>query len=642
MKNILFLLSFISLALFTACEDYNDKNFGDLDEMTKPVYTPKVSYALTDADYKGLEASLKTAGASAELQAAAKTVGSNKFFTPNESAKAILPYFLRAKYYSVSDKGAAVKLTYKIMKDFPEELASLEEYKMTDADYAAVWEQEGISYLTDAKAAKDVIPVILATTQKDAQKDDVIAVNYSYSTEEPDLEVPVEEELFKDGFEDIYVHKDPIDKNGWTTAYPTGPQKWSARQYDGDFCGYFGSGGKTCEAWLIVPEIDLTGISKPSFSFDYQTLYIMEGHQPIGVKISTDYNGTDVTTAHWTDVTSNFKTLVLTEMKDLKANAPAGTMDLSAYTGKIRIAFVYSSVDPQKTTARLDNILVKGFRKATAKMMKSRASAAPVVLNKLFSYNGTKWAEYNKAIILNPADYKEMGLSNTNFSGTQPETYLPKYVGVKFPYAQEKDLKTVVYNFYNSASKKTELKADEIQYADGMWVMNNMLEEQYVFGGKAWMFDPSIVHTIVKGNGDLQLIVDWVAANKGESYYQVNPKGGYFTNAEYWFGASEYQGNFEMRVDTRKNEDKSRDNLFKDLSDDKVEEILYKRLQDAFNPLLEKRYPNAVTTVDGADMFYSVIFQVYATSGVRKNYTIKYQCTAPGKFTYVEGPTEME
>ena len=55
-----------------------------------------------------------------------------------------------------------------------------------------------------------------------------------------------------------------------------------------------------------------------------------------------------------------------------------------------------------------------------------------------------------------------------NFSSSVlPEDYLPAFLAIKYPYAQEDDAITIVYEYY--ANYTNSLLADVYTYTDGVW-----------------------------------------------------------------------------------------------------------------------------------------------------------------------------
>ncbi len=143
----------------------------------------------------------------------------------------------------------------------------------------------------------------------------------------------------------------------WTTYSVKGDQEWThSPQYGNpDGCvkmsGYADGGSNENEDWLITPQIDLTGSTDLSLTFDNATKYngnVLEGY------ISTDYSGSgDPTGATWTQFTFD---LSEGEWKWVSS----GNIDLSAYADqKIYIGFKYTSTDSGSATWEIDNVVVK-------------------------------------------------------------------------------------------------------------------------------------------------------------------------------------------------------------------------------------------------------------------------------------------
>ena len=155
-------------------------------------------------------------------------------------------------------------------------------------------------------------------------------------------------------------------------------------------------------------------------------------------------------------------------------------------------------------------------------LFRSSSADGPAEKATVVEFADGKWTVNTKALVLSNEDYKAMGEpgSHNNFSSSAPAgNYLPKFLAAKYPYANDGDVKAVVYNYYDSEAKTTVLKADEYVYA-GAWKYNNIpvetVTEQYAYSG-SWMYDPNVTITLVagKGNGDghFQALTDWVWEN---------------------------------------------------------------------------------------------------------------------------------
>jgi len=102
------------------------------------------------------------------------------------------------------------------------------------------------------------------------------------------------------------------------------------------------------KSWLVTPAIDLTGHTNGVLSFDNSDGY--DNGATLKVFISTNYDGVSSTpwTATWTQLPA---TISSGHTSSYGALISSGNIDLSAYSGKIYIAFVYEGADPTGTTS---------------------------------------------------------------------------------------------------------------------------------------------------------------------------------------------------------------------------------------------------------------------------------------------------
>ncbi len=452
-------------------------------------------------------------------------------------------------------------------------------------------------------------------------------------------------DVFEEDFESVTKDAD-VALSGWTNFKEKGTKTWIGKDYSGNkYVQMSAYGSKEDEniAWLVSPKVDLTKAVNPTFSFD-----VTVGHYNancLQILISENYVD-NVTTATWTDITANF-TIPQEPASGFSNVQIAGVMKMSAYKKNINIAFKYtgSGNNEKTTTYQIDNFNIQDYSRSAAAaslMAKANSIDAPAQKAMVVEFADGKWAVNSKALVLLNEDYKSMGEpgSHNNFSSSVPAgNYLPKFLAAKYPYANDGDVKAVVYNYYDSEAKTTVLKADEYVYA-GAWKYNNIpvetVTEQYAYSG-TWMYDPNVTITLVagKGNGDghFQALTDWVWENI-DVPARVTEKGkGYVTkygNNDYYFGGSEYQNNFDFRPDKWKEQVNSK---YGDMTDEKLSELMWVRLLEAVKIMLTVTHPEA-QPVDGLDVIYTVNFVVY--DGSNTNYTIQYQVTAPGEFTYVE------
>lgn len=450
--------------------------------------------------------------------------------------------------------------------------------------------------------------------------------------------------VFKEDFESV-TENVKVEGNGWNNFVEKGTKTWIGKGSNNKYVQMtaFGSHEDENIAWLVSPQLDLTETKNPVFGFDITIGYW--NANCLQVLVSEDYAGS-VTTAKWTDITANFAIPQEPTDKNGKA-AIAGFMNMSAYKKRIWIAFKYtgSGNDGKTTTYQMDNFNILDYNRtvaATSSLAKANVAGAPAQKAMVVEFADGKWAVNTKALVLSNEDYKAMGEpgAHNNFSSSIPAgNYLPKFLAAKYPYANDGDVKAVVYNYYDSDAKTTVVKADEYVYA-GSWKYNNIpvetVTEQYAYSG-TWMYDPNVTITLVagRGNGDghFQALTDWVWENidvpagvtkKGEGYVTS------YKNNDYYFGGSEYQNNFDFRPSAWKAQNAK---AYQNMSDEELIALMWERLLEAVKIMLTVTHPEA-QPVEGLEVIYTVNFVVY--DGSNTNYTIQYQVTAPGEFTYVE------
>jgi hypothetical protein len=346
--------------------------------------------------------------------------------------------------------------------------------------------------------------------------------------------------------------------------------------------------------------------------------------------VSTDFNGTDVINATWTELNYSDKPegsgwdFVETEK-----------IDLNNYVGKsINLAFRYRSTTSGAATWEIDWVSVQ-----TEDVPKPEYT----YYNEFFEKTGGQWALVtndnfgDQKYIVSEDDYAAMGNPgpgehNYFSSSIDPEDYLPLLIAQKLPYHQE-DTVAVIYKYNSSGS--TTPNASEYVFNGTTWQNTARIierTEQFVHNGTEWIFDPAVTFTMT--SSDYQIIVDYVKSNyeNGSSY--INSYG----TAEYYFGADSYSShtNFDLRVSNR---DKYKVPGFEGLSEDDAIALMFDRLGEAVNILLREKYPDAVPQMNGADVYYNVTINTYENDLSHGEYTFKYQCisSAP-EFKLVEAP----
>ncbi|MFS2386583.1 choice-of-anchor J domain-containing protein [Bacteroides fragilis] len=615
-RNLLMPIA-VSLILLSGCK-YNDDNFEGLDDMTQPTNLMKIEYTLTDADYATISSNSTNkkiatdAGVSKDLE----NVKTNMYLTEKITGADYIPAFLLDKYYT-ADKGSSAKITYKYkeaMSSLLSEYASVKYLKPTDAEYKLVYGENAFApYLNEKTEGQ--ISKILNEKFKDAEKGTAVFVDYKLG--EGQLENP----LMWQNFEALPTG-DLKELKGWFIS-STGDTQWKVTSYDDNqYVQYSANGTKgACVGWMVTPAISVT-------AGDYLAFDVTVGYYNascLSVLISENFDGKNVGTANWVDVTSDFS-IPTKPTSGYGTFASAGKVSLSAYAGKkVYVAFKYEGDGANKktTTYQIDNIMV-------GTSIPANSLSTPTYAVKV--YDGKNWKnKSNNVYVLTYADYGDMGQSKRYFTSDVPAVnYLPAYLSKMVAYPVDGDARVVVYRYYNGTDLK--IYSDEYTYSaeKARWELNTRIvdkTEQFVLSDGKWNFDPSTVITL-KAKGDAetstfyQTIVDWVKEHYSE--YVTS-----YGNNEYYYGSSAYQNNFDFRPDKWKVQNPA---AYGTMSDDDLKKLMFERLPEAFLPALQSLYGDA-DVVEGVDVIYTINFGIY--DGSDAQYTIKYKVTGKGQFEYV-------
>lgn len=425
----------------------------------------------------------------------------------------------------------------------------------------------------------------------------------------------------------------------WTPVSVKGDDKeWYASAYaDTNYASLSAHNGTgEQEDWLISPEIEIPAVTDGGMNNVSQLSFVLKYRYHNGdclnVYLSSDYAG-DVATATWTEI-SDYFALELNDANNDKY-AVAGHAALNAFAGqKVRIAFKYTgAVGGVTTTVQVTDVKVNCFaHAATAPAVYKVQMAATEKMQALYTYTGSAWKAAD-AILLQAADYKAMGSNYPNISGDY-NAYLTKYLQVNFPYAIEGTAKTIVFNYYNGSA--TAVKVAAYTFNGVEWTNNATVvkTDQFKNTPSGWVFDPSIELTLLGNKNSeaqpyYQAIVDYVGETFGSGYYQTG-----YTNAERYYGASAYYTNFDLRLDKWRTDCISGPEAYGAMTDEELIALQFERLEEAFIPMLKKFWPN-MAPIAGIDVTARINFILY--DGVNHDYTILYDVTGVGEFTYREG-----
>jgi hypothetical protein len=157
---------------------------------------------------------------------------------------------------------------------------------------------------------------------------------------------------FNETFDDVTLDE-TIDLPGWTVYNEAGTVSWEGREFSDDryaSINPFNSGEPSVICWLITPSIDLSDPKTLTFNCA-QGFKVQDG---LSVWISTDFDGSNVSAATWTQLSP---TLPTTQAN--YEDVASGPVDLSGFSGTGYIAFRYEGDGNSNTTLyQLDDVKV--------------------------------------------------------------------------------------------------------------------------------------------------------------------------------------------------------------------------------------------------------------------------------------------
>lgn len=614
MKKLLILLPAF-IGLLWSCNPMED-TYNDLDNKEQP-YNQSITYTLTSADYSTASKAALVDAANASDTSFAKLISSQQAFNTHFTANDYVPAVLAKNFIALKKNSSAVVTYNANLEDisYLADYSGATGYTLVQSDYdkaGVIVAKEG--YFIPSSTAADNLPNILKTAISTPTDGKIVLVSYKASTVEPAGQAkPVN--LFKEDYQS-YAAYDTIKNNGWIKFVETGAKAWQARIYSGNAYAQVTANGAPgeCVAWMISPEIDLSKSSTNLLSF-----YVNVGYYNatcLQVLVTEDFNASDINASTWDDITSNF-TIPTTPTSGYGTLASAGSFDLSSYTGKIRIAFKYSGdgANSKTTTYQIDNVKVDGTS--------TLSPSLGLQYNDYYKYTAatTTWALSTTGICIQPLEYTQMGVANNRFtSSVLPANYIPSYLKNKFPYALEGDVKVVAYNYYSSGS--TSIRADEYRYKSGAWTNYKGIvtkTDQFVHTGEEWIFDPTVHMT--PSSEDFQLLVNYVYTNLSRSY------GSSYGNDEFYYGASAYYKNFDLRLSN-----KTTYNIpgFDTGTDAEKIAKTWSMLEEGISIMLGLKYTSAQSDINGIPIYYWITFVAYENTLAKNTYVGIFQWSTEG------------
>lgn len=653
--------------LLGACSEnaWNDH----LDGFTVPPVGETVEttdYRLTANDYTvlaGLAANKDLAeqlGQTEELAA----IGANGTFANEAQAQMYLPALLAStdkglSYYTY-DNGSAIRVSYNVTSQLPDLVkginASTTTYTVSEADYKMAWgsEEDYVDAFAPGTPATGFLPTILKNNVL-ATEGDYVVVTYNQATTNPVF--GTSEESWNEISEAAVGQN--LKLKGIVTAVCA--QGFILTDDSGSILCYE---GKTFDAKKVplYSVVETAGIIS-SYNYGLQ-MPITDGSYSIVDEAEYTYptpkavTGADMDAA----VTRTSDELAEYVTFTAKASVSGNYYNLNVDGASKAVGSVYQITDDMKTRIEdgKDYVFTGYFISVSGKGVyynvcltdvqpATRATRAPLAevvaepVNVMYKFNGSAWTEVTDVVTLNPSDYQEMGLTYGNFSGSQPDEYLPKWLKGKYPYAAEEDVKTVAYLYYGGGA--TKYNAREFIYTGGEWVANlGTATTQFVKMDNVWKFNPSVTVTLpYLRNTDptytyFMQAVDWVYKNICEPMGDTSlTSGKYFIdyrgNAEFYSGCSAYYGNVDVRAASALEHVPAGYTGYEGLTNDEITLLMKKRFCTEVMPGVLSVLHADLAPIEGMDITLTMHFTAY--DGAANDVTAVWKVTAPGQFEYL-------
>ena len=129
-----------------------------------------------------------------------------------------------------------------------------------------------------------------------------------------------------------------LDLEGWANVAETGTVVWKNQIYRGNGYAEFTSyqaPDAVSVGWLISPAINMDEHKGEKLVFQSAQSYVSSVNNKLEVLVSSDYDGTNLSTATWTPLTAKLPTTDATYFEFMES----GVIDLSSFTGNLHIGF---------------------------------------------------------------------------------------------------------------------------------------------------------------------------------------------------------------------------------------------------------------------------------------------------------------
>lgn len=631
-----------------------------------------VNYELTATDYnrfsnnrfnRQLAAAQQASGESPNAVKALAAVAANQYITSATPAAEYMPNLLNDSvfpYFSLSN-GSAINLTYREVKELPAVMQALNgapSYEVVEDDYKKVYGSNTDYAMSFAPsyAPAQYVAGLLATAYPDAKSGDYVIVNYNVSSQDPVFEAPEFE--MTDVLKSSLATGDEVDVKGVVTAVCT--RGFILSDKAGSILVYDGNNSFDATAYTVGMQVEVKATLasyKNCLQIAYADANIVSAGQgsveyPAPVDLTPAYlkaaneNTNPVTAVYGymtgtVAVSGNYININFDGVSDVRGSVYNATDEMKAKLtdgSKLKVYGYFTQTSVSKGTVNA-NLVVTGVESASKKAPRKATRVVTLPSTQAYAaytFNGSRWSAANDILVVQPADYAQMGLTYGNMQDAQPAQYLPTFLSRTYPYAQaDKDV-YVCYRYY--ADKKTTNVCAQWSFDGSKWydsIATNGVQtvtNQFVKREGKWQMDPSVELTLPAGKGQAvssafyQKCVDWVLANVPDGAKYVTSYG----NNDYYTGASAYQNNIDLRPGSARTQYAA---AYADMTDEQVVATMKKRFEDEVCPgVLSELYPN----MEPMGEFHPTItihFWIYTGSTLPE--TIVFECESKGKFKFV-------
>ena len=167
----------------------------------------------------------------------------------------------------------------------------------------------------------------------------IVATVFTSCTNDDDYEIHAYRDvIFSEEFSENAVDNQLLSTPGWINVAETGAVLWKTQIYKGNAYAEFSSFQSqdvTNIGWLISPEIDMDQHEGEILQFRAAQSFVSSAANSLQVLVSNDFDGVNVANATWVPLNPTLPTTTSPYFEFIKS----GEVDLSSFTGKIRLGF---------------------------------------------------------------------------------------------------------------------------------------------------------------------------------------------------------------------------------------------------------------------------------------------------------------